>query len=121
MRRCTDTDRFFKCVVGDRCISKALTCDEVADCSDGSDESETVCGDPLARGVTRKTCDAEAEFECEANVCISKKLVCDSVDHCSDGRDEAPEMCADRNVSQVLRNLHQLTFEITDHLLRIPL
>lgn len=99
MRRCSDTDRFFKCVTDDKCISKSLTCDEVADCADGSDESESVCGDPLARGVPRKKCDVDDEFECEANICISKKLVCDSVNHCSDGRDEAPDLCADRNVS----------------------
>lgn len=101
MRECSDTEKYFKCRTGDKCISKSLTCDEVADCSDGSDESESVCGDPLTResAAPRKKCDADREFECEANICISQKLVCDSVNHCSDGRDEAPELCASKNVS----------------------
>lgn len=99
MRRCTDTEQFFKCRTSDKCISKSLTCDDVADCSDGSDESESVCGDPFARASPRRKCDADREFECEANICISQKLVCDSVNHCSDGRDEAPELCASKNVS----------------------
>jgi hypothetical protein len=51
---------FFKCRDGQGCISKSLTCDQVADCDDYSDESDTMCQGPhdaTIVGVMRKPCD----------------------------------------------------------------
>lgn len=85
---------FFKCRSGDRCIASVLKCDDVADCPDASDESDTMCNPNHKEKVERKPCNVESEFECEGKICIPKKLVCDGTLHCFDGRDEDPTMCA---------------------------
>lgn len=96
MKLCRDGS-YFKCRSDDRCIAKSLTCDNVADCPDASDESDSLCeGAPAI--IVRKPCDLEKEFECEAKICIPKKLVCDGTNHCFDGRDESPENCKSKNV-----------------------
>lgn len=95
---------YFKCQSGDRCISSSLKCDNIADCPDASDESDTMCdGEDLQR-TPSKPCNLEKEFECEAKICIKKFLVCDGIPHCLDGRDEDAKMCSSMNVSS-LKNL----------------
>lgn len=98
MKKCTG-DAFFKCRSGDRCISKSLTCDTIADCPDASDESDALCDGLPMLSVVRKPCDPELEFECEAKICIPKKLMCDGTNHCFDGRDEDPKICKGKNVT----------------------
>lgn len=107
MKQCKD-DKFFRCRTGDKCISKSLTCDQVADCEDASDESDALCeGHPPDH--VNKPCDLKKEFECEAKICIPIGLVCDGTKHCFDGRDEETEMCkksySEKNVSLVLEFL----------------
>lgn len=101
-------EKFFKCRSEDRCISSSLKCDEVADCPDASDESDTMCHPDHDVKVERRPCDSEKEFECEGKICIPKKLVCDGTSHCFDGRDEDPIMCADlklkNNVSRIFED-----------------
>lgn len=99
-------DDFFKCREDGKCISRSLTCDLNADCSDGSDEGEELCSkERVALNITRKPCHTEKEFECEAKICIPKNLVCDGTKHCLDGRDEDPKLCADKTVSSATESL----------------
>lgn len=112
MKQCKD-DKFFRCRTGDKCISKSLTCDQVADCEDASDESDALCeGHPPDH--VNKPCDPKKEFECEAKICIPIGLVCDGTKHCFDGRDEEPEMCkksySEKNVSLVGKCFILITF-----------
>lgn len=100
MKLCTG-DSNFLCRDKSRCILKSLTCDNVADCPDNSDESDTMC-DPIIgatgqESTTRKPCSSD-QFECGSRTCIPKKLMCDGVKHCFDGSDEEPKLCADKNV-----------------------
>src|SRR5690349_10867447 len=89
-------EKYFKCRSTDQCIDKSLTCDNVADCRDASDEGDTMCEGEYKEA--RKPCDLKKEFECEAKICIPKKKVCDGTKHCLDGRDEEPKMCGVLNV-----------------------
>lgn len=96
MRLCRD-DKYFKCRDGIKCVSRELTCDNIADCPDASDESDSMC-DGIVTHVSNHTCNPIKEFECEAKICIPRKLMCDGVKHCFDGRDEDPTMCKANNV-----------------------
>lgn len=97
MKLCRDGSHF-KCRDGTRCISKSLTCDNIADCPDASDESDFLCDGEPREAIARKPC-TDNEFECELKICIPKNLVCDGTHHCLDGRDEDPAMCKKLNVS----------------------
>lgn len=109
MKKC-EGEKFFLCRTGDRCISSSLKCDDVADCPDASDESDTMCNPNHEVKVKRKACNPDKEFECEGKICISKELVCDGISHCFDGRDEDPTMCA----SQKLKNNVSAIFEVSN-------
>jgi hypothetical protein len=98
MRLCTEGSHF-KCRDSNKCITEALKCDGEADCPDASDESDSFCHESVTARPTRKACNVDKEFECEAGVCIPKKLMCDGIDHCFDKRDEDPKMCKEKNVS----------------------
>ena len=110
MKLCRDGS-YFKCRNGERCIAKSLTCDNVADCPDASDESDHLCDDAPERTVTRKNCKPDKEFECELKICIPKELVCDGIEHCSDGRDEETAMCKKLNVNFISSDLSQSTLK----------
>lgn len=97
MKLCRSGD-FFKCRDVNRCIAKSLTCDNVADCPDASDESDHLCDAEPKDIIPRKPCKPNEEFECELKICIPIEVVCDGIEHCSDGRDEEPEMCRKMNV-----------------------
>ncbi|GFO01757.1 low-density lipoprotein receptor-related protein [Plakobranchus ocellatus] len=74
----------FLCNVGDQpiqCVSSSLTCDQVADCKNGWDESVKICG-----------C-LPHEFQCNSSHCIDLVKRCDRTLDCQDGEDE--EDCED--------------------------
>ena len=59
------------------CIPSDYTCDYIADCEDGSDETMYNC-----------TCTLDMEFECDGGGCINGTWVCDGEEDCVDGSDE---------------------------------
>lgn len=79
-------------------MAKSLTCNNIADCLDNSDESDTMCSPEVSASVPKNTCNLEKEFQCQDNICIPKKLMCDGTKHCLDGSDENIEMCKSKNV-----------------------
>ena len=68
------------------CVPPDFVCDGYNHCSDGSDESEEVCGQ----------CPIKGFFTCESGVnpgrgvCIHPDNVCDGHKDCEDGSDESP-------------------------------
>lgn len=107
MKLCRD-GLYFRCRNGERCIAKSLTCDNIADCPDASDESDHLCDAESREASNRKPCELDKEFECELKICIPKEDVCDGIEHCSDGRDEDPVMCRKLNVN--INKLHILSY-----------
>ena len=99
---------------GPPCIPKALTCDGVLDCGDGSDESETTCPPPPTTTLAPTTAAATTihaqdrfcqqrnspVFMCATSIsvfsslpCIPGTFLCDGISDCMDGSDEAPSVC----------------------------
>lgn len=66
------------------CIAAELLCDDISDCYDGSDESETICSNSL--------CPTET-FRCGYGGCIPLTAQCDGFNDCYDGSDESVELC----------------------------
>lgn len=66
----------FRCSVTGECISILGLCDGINTCSDGSDESNSVC------------CTGRYYFQCSSGECIPSYRRCDGVTRCSDGSDE---------------------------------
>ncbi|XP_077990430.1 transmembrane protease serine 9-like isoform X2 [Glandiceps talaboti] len=74
----------FACANGRECIFKRKKCDNVEDCSDGSDEQEC---DQLCE---------EDEFLCKSSFyCIPGSQRCDMIDDCGDRSDEVNCTCDD--------------------------
>ena len=70
----------FSCFTSGVCLPWRWTCDSEPDCSDGSDESDSVCSERL--------CDSE-EWSCHTEKqCVPLSWVCDNHKDCSDGSDE---------------------------------
>ena len=65
----------FECGNGS-CISKDFVCDRFPDCSDGTDEEETLCA----------TC--PFMFLCTNGRCKDLEYVCDGTNNCEDNSDE---------------------------------
>ncbi|KAL5244356.1 hypothetical protein ACI65C_011766 [Semiaphis heraclei] len=68
------------------CIDSSSICDGIADCSDKSDETQSLCA-PLF-----KTCPGSA-FRCNYGACISKNAKCNGKNDCVDGSDEQLPEC----------------------------
>ena len=66
-----------------RCILWSSVCDEIQDCSDGSDESARACA-----ATQGSHCSNPDNFRCANGRCISKEFVCDTFDSCGDSSDE---------------------------------
>lgn len=103
------SDQAFPCFAGGD-VPVEWVCDGVADCSDGSDESTTVCGSgqqfPCGDGTAvpvEWVCDGEpdctsgsdevdcasTEFDCGDGVIIPSQWVCDAEADCPNASDEA--------------------------------
>ncbi|KAG1651176.1 Basement membrane-specific heparan sulfate proteoglycan core protein [Nymphon striatum] len=102
----------FRCRRDGKCILDSLVCNNVKDCTDGSDEfncpclsNQFECGNGFCINVTRRCdgyndcqdssdekdcpgrCDTN-QFRCRDGSCISKELQCDRKYNCPDGSDE---------------------------------
>eukprot|EP00102_Acyrthosiphon_pisum_P023897 XP_016661107.1 PREDICTED: low-density lipoprotein receptor-related protein isoform X4 [Acyrthosiphon pisum] len=75
----------FSCT-NEECIDASSICDGVADCSDKSDETHSLCA-PLF-----KTCPGSA-FRCNYGACVSKNAKCNGRNDCVDGSDEQLPEC----------------------------
>ncbi|XP_060870478.1 modular serine protease-like isoform X1 [Metopolophium dirhodum] len=75
----------FSCI-NEECIDASSICDGVADCSDKSDETQSLCA-PLF-----KTCPGSA-FRCKYGACVSKNAKCNGRKDCVDGSDEQLPEC----------------------------
>jgi hypothetical protein len=74
----------FACADGEQCINGAWSCDGIADCNDGSDESVALCG--------AAEC-GEFQFSCADGQCIAIGFVCYQFPDCGDQSDESEELC----------------------------
>ena len=62
------------------CIPKELTCDDISDCMDGSDEDQEMCQNQECK---------DEEFTCQSSGhCIPIRWKCDENPDCPDGSDE---------------------------------
>ncbi len=103
LRPCYPDD--FRCVDNDECVPRERVCDAVADCMDGSDESDTACREYRDAHVCVQgtdLCDKERvdllnpttacdppRFRCsDSGKCLNDLLRCDGVQNCRDGSDE---------------------------------
>ncbi|XP_050526635.1 modular serine protease-like isoform X10 [Daktulosphaira vitifoliae] len=75
----------YECSNGD-CIDFIFTCDGKADCSDNSDETESLCSS------RSKSCPGFA-FRCLYGACVSKSVLCDGNFDCIDKSDENNTTC----------------------------
>ncbi|XP_050526629.1 modular serine protease-like isoform X4 [Daktulosphaira vitifoliae] len=75
----------YECSNGD-CIDFIFTCDGKADCSDNSDETESLCSS------RSKSCPGFA-FRCSYGACVSKSVLCDGTFDCIDKSDENNTLC----------------------------
>ncbi|KAG1687419.1 Prolow-density lipoprotein receptor-related protein 1 [Nymphon striatum] len=73
----------FQCGAG-QCIPYHLTCDDIAECPDETDEEKDYC-------KIRKCNDGY--FQCKNNRCIPNSLVCDQRNNCGDHSDELNCSC----------------------------
>ncbi|CAH1715675.1 unnamed protein product [Aphis gossypii] len=91
-------DNMFSCTNG-QCIDLLSICDGLADCSDKSDETQSLCA-PL-----NVTCPSSM-FRCNYGACISKKAKCNGKNDCIDGSDENLPEC-ETLVLKMFSNLSQ--------------
>ncbi|EAA44666.5 AGAP003656-PA [Anopheles gambiae str. PEST] len=98
--RCSEHE--FHCNNGN-CIPKDYMCNDIDDCGDNSDETDSVCGD--------YTCMPD-EFTCYDGGCVSKALVCDDRKDCEDGTDEMD--CDNNPPIKSLTRCGQGQFECND-------
>lgn len=82
---CSDScpNNGFRCDNG-FCINNLFVCDGQNDCSDHSDEKESVC--------SKMAC-PPSRFRCKNNKCIQKSVLCDGIDNCGDNSDENTSIC----------------------------
>ncbi|XP_050526640.1 modular serine protease-like isoform X15 [Daktulosphaira vitifoliae] len=76
---------FYRCSNGD-CIDFILACDGKTDCSDNSDETESLCS------THSKTC-PDFVFRCLYGACVNNNVVCDGNFDCIDKSDEYNSIC----------------------------
>lgn len=74
---CQSSDEF-NCING-QCIDGTNICDGVKHCTDGSDETTTLCKNIPCPKYT---------FKCKYGACINKESKCNKVKNCIDGSDE---------------------------------
>ncbi|XP_049879788.1 putative vitellogenin receptor [Pectinophora gossypiella] len=79
----------FECVKDRLCIDRAQMCDGTTDCTDGSDEAQTLC--------STFNC-LHTEFMCASGHCVLKPFLCDGEPDCKDGSDEND--CANKTCSK---------------------
>lgn len=72
----------FECLTASRikCIKESMVCDGRADCTDGSDESATICRSSVPCGTD--------EFSCDHGKCHPTTQRCDGREDCDDGTGE---------------------------------
>ncbi|XP_054737892.1 modular serine protease-like isoform X1 [Anastrepha obliqua] len=80
----------FECT-SDECIDDSLICDGMPDCSDGSDETVSVCASMIC---------SDYSFRCGYGACISVQQVCDKIWDCVDGSDELCSMSVDTDTQE---------------------
>ena len=74
------------------CIPAAFECNNITDCTDGSDEENCshVCTQASCEGCAWPQCRcAHGYYQCERGGCIPVDTVCDGTDNCADRSDEA--------------------------------
>ncbi|CAH1715671.1 unnamed protein product [Aphis gossypii] len=98
---CSDETEY-TCKSG-QCIDITSICDGLQDCTDGSDETEILCGST--------TCPKYA-FKCKYGACINIESKCDGVNQCLDGSDE--EQCTDLVIESVENSENTSIEESTD-------
>ncbi|XP_065178550.1 low-density lipoprotein receptor-related protein 4-like isoform X2 [Sycon ciliatum] len=75
----------FKCINSDTCVPRAMVCDGIAQCVDGSDEALPSC---------QSCAGGNEEYGCAANHrCIASGKHCDGVNDCGDWSDETDTVC----------------------------
>ncbi|XP_007441058.2 CD320 antigen [Python bivittatus] len=79
-------NRDCRCGGSGPCLPFERFCDGREDCPDGSDESEPLCGSPVA--LLEKDCESD-EFRCHPGAeCFPVTFQCDGHPDCEDGGDE---------------------------------
>ena len=76
---------FFALRAAGVCINGSYYCDNITDCSDGSDEADPGCG--------VVSCSAGQVACATTGQCIPEGYVCDNVSDCTDGSDESEATC----------------------------
>ncbi|KYN23000.1 Vitellogenin receptor [Trachymyrmex cornetzi] len=88
----------YKCSTNDTCIPKAMFCDTIMDCPDGSDEYDGCVEDLIC---------TKNNFRCNDGRCIFREWVCDGRNDCSDGSDESNcsiNNCKTKNFQYLCKN-----------------
>lgn len=86
INRCQSATEF-RCDSG-KCIPIDNECDGIAQCPDGSDETERRCENQLCSNYA---------FRCDYGACVSGEDKCNRKKDCADGSDETPELCGYEN------------------------
>ncbi|CAH0382228.1 unnamed protein product [Bemisia tabaci] len=125
------SDGEYRCKNGE-CVAQSLHCNQLVDCSDGSDEKNCTCADYL-RGqlLSRKICDGVVDcwdFSDETNcdwclsgqhvcansrLCVNQSQICDGRKDCPFGDDE--KQCI--NVAPSLKQANDFIYHATGHLM----
>lgn len=89
-KQCSDTKQiscpadFFHCISEPYCLPFSLTCDNISQCPDSSDEDPVYC--------STRSCPPNF-FSCHNYRCISANLTCNGANDCGDGSDEKNCTC----------------------------
>ena len=84
----------FPCKDGSKCIRKALLCNNLKDCKDGSDEDSAACKDRCKSLYENGT----SLLPCDNGSCIWLENACSARNQslCKDGEDMKPSLCQDK-------------------------